>query len=110
MNQKVMPHTVVTGANSFVAAQVIATLISQGHTVTGSVRHKSAGDAVLKEHPEWQEKLDFIEIRDYATPGIWDDFFKTRKVEHIVAVAAPMYGNENYTDYERDWLNPGVNK
>jgi nucleoside-diphosphate-sugar epimerase len=74
-----MPHTVVTGANSFVAAQVIATLISQGHTVTGSVRRKSAGDAVLNGHPEWQEKIDFIEIHDYAATGIWDEFSRLEK-------------------------------
>jgi nucleoside-diphosphate-sugar epimerase len=105
-----MPHTLVTGANSFVSAHVISTLISQGHTVTGSVRRASAGEALLKLHPEWKDSLDFIQIENYSAAGVWDEFFKSKDVEYIVHVAGPMVGNEQYTDYERDWLQPAVEK
>jgi len=105
-----MPRTLVTGANSFVGAHIISTLISQGHTVTGSVRRAPAGETVLKEHPEWKDKLDFIQIENYAASEVWDEFFKSKDVDYIVHVAAPMYGDEQNTDYERDWLRPGIEK
>jgi nucleoside-diphosphate-sugar epimerase len=103
-----MPHTLVTGANSFVAAHVINTLIAEGHTVTGSVRRATAGEIVLAEHPEWSRKLDFVEIKDYAEAGIWNDVFKSRAFDHIVHVAAPLLDNPANTDYDRDFLRPSV--
>jgi len=103
-----MPHTLVTGANSFVAAHILSKLIAEGHTVTGSVRRASAGAAILAENPAWKEKLDFIEITDYATPGIWDDVFKTQSFDYIVHVAAPLLDNPANTDYDRDYLRPSV--
>jgi len=77
-----MPHTLVTGANAFVAAHVIAELISLGHTVTGSVRRATAGEDILAEHPEWKGKLDFVTIEDYATEGIWNEVFEKNKFDH----------------------------
>jgi nucleoside-diphosphate-sugar epimerase len=105
-----MPHTLVTGANSFVAAHIIDHLISKGHTVTGSVRRKAAGEAVLALHPEWAGKLDFIEIENYSAPGVWDSYFKGTTVDYIMHVAAPMYADSGNTDYDRDWLKAGVEK
>ena len=103
-----MPHTLVTGANSFVAAHVINTLIAEGHTVTGSVRRESAGESVLAEHPEWKGKLDFVKIEDYAADGIWDAVFKSKPIDHIVHVAAPLLDNPANTDYDRDFLKQSV--
>jgi nucleoside-diphosphate-sugar epimerase len=68
-----MVHTLVTGANGFVAAHIIAELVSQDHTVTGSVRRTTAGEEVLADHPEWNGKVKFVTIKDYAIKGIWDN-------------------------------------
>jgi nucleoside-diphosphate-sugar epimerase len=103
-----MPHTLVTGANSFVAAHIISKLIETGHTVTGSVRRSSAGEAILAETSEWKEKLDFVEIKDYAEAGIWDDVFKAQEFDYIVHVAAPLLDNPANTDFDRDFLRPSV--
>jgi nucleoside-diphosphate-sugar epimerase len=103
-----MPHTLVTGANSFVAAHVIDALLARGHTVTGSVRRRAAGEPVLAEHHEWIGKLDFVEIADYAEPGVWDDVFKSNNFDHIVHIAAPLLDNPANTDYDRDFLRPSV--
>jgi nucleoside-diphosphate-sugar epimerase len=103
-----MPHTLVTGANSFVAAHVIQKLISDGHNVTGSIRRAATGDEILAAHPEWKGKLDFVEIKDYAAPGAWDEIFKNHDFDYIVHVASPMYGDPKNTDYDKDWLKPGV--
>lgn len=103
-----MPHTLVTGANSFLGVHVVAALVAVGHTVTGSVRRAAAGVAVLVEHPEWKEKVDFIEVVDYAIPHAWDAVFSGREFDYIVHVASPMFGDEKNTDYDRDWLRPAV--
>ncbi|KAF2497940.1 NAD(P)-binding protein [Lophium mytilinum] len=102
-----MPHTLVTGANSFVAAHIINELIAQGHTVTGSVRRTAAGDALLAENPEWAGKLDFVVVEDYAKDGAFDAIFQAKDYDHIVHVAAPLFG-EKQTDFDRDFLRPGV--
>jgi nucleoside-diphosphate-sugar epimerase len=103
-----MPHTLVTGANGFVAVHVVSACINAGHTVTGSVRTKAKGEELLEIHPEWKGKLDFVEIEDYAAEGVWDDTFKSADFDYVMHVAAPMVDNPKSTDYERDFLRPGV--
>ncbi|TLD27650.1 NAD(P)-binding protein [Venturia nashicola] len=103
-----MPHTLVTGANSYVAAHIIDALLSQGHRVTGSVRRQSAGSAILSSNPSWAAKLDFVEIKDYAKPGIWDDVFRARKFDYIFHVAAPLLDNPANVDYDEHFLRPSV--
>lgn len=103
-----MPHTLVTGANSFVGVHVIKVLVAAGHTVTGSVRRATAGEAILVEHPEWKEKVDFVEVADYADEHAWDTVFNGREFDYIVHVASPMVGDEKNMDYDRDWLRPAV--
>ena len=103
-----MPHILVTGANGFVAVHVVKACIDVGHTVTGSVRTQAKGEELLEIHPEWKGKLDFVEIEDYAAEGVWDDIFKSADFDYVMHVAAPMVDNPKYTDYERDFLRPGV--
>ena len=125
-----MPHTLVTGANSFVGAHIISKLIEEGHTITGSVRHAAAGDELIKDHPQWKGTLDFVVVEDYAQEGVWDHVFEGREINHvscrpcrrctaaavasltrwkqIVHVAAPVLDNPANTSYDRDFLRPSV--
>lgn len=103
-----MPHTLVTGANSFVGAYVIKALVEAGHDVTGAVRRSAAGNDLLAAHPEWKDKLSFVEVADYAVLGVWDAIFQEKDLDYIIHVAAPMFGDEKNTDYDRDWLRPAV--
>jgi nucleoside-diphosphate-sugar epimerase len=119
-----MVHILVTGANGFVAAHVIAELVSQGHRVTGSVRRTVAGEEILAGHPEWKGKLKLVTIEDYATEGIWDYTFKNNTFDfvnlvvsshrqlsslfQVIHVAAPLIDNSANTDYDRDFLRPSV--
>ena len=102
-----MPHTLVTGANSFVAGPIIQTLISEGHQVIGAVRRLKSGDEVLKEHTEWSDKLEFVDIDDYANQDLWNALFKSKDIDYIVHVASPVFSAAN-NDYDRDFLKPGV--
>jgi nucleoside-diphosphate-sugar epimerase len=104
-----MPHTLVTGANGFVAAHVIDQLIDAGHHVTGSLRSASNGASILATHPEWKDHLDFVGVPDYTTPDVWDDVFKNGRFDYVIHVAAPVFDNPNNSDFERDYLRPGVN-
>lgn len=103
-----MPNTLVTGANSFVAAHIITSLLSSGHKVTGSLRRASAGAEILALNPSWAGNLDFIEIKDYAEPHIWDEVFKSREFDYIIHVAAPLLDNPANTDYDEHFLRPSV--
>lgn len=102
-----MPHTLVTGANSFVAASVIVELISKGHTVTGIVRRSLAGNKLLANYPEWKGKFEFVVVEDYAKEGVFDTIFQAEQYDHIVHTAAPM-PNASTTDFDKHFLRPGV--
>lgn len=102
-----MPHTLVTGANSFVASHVIGELITKGHTVTGAVRRSPAGKRLLAEHPEWKGRLEFVVVEDYAKTGAFDAIFQAKQYEHIVHTAAPMPSVSN-TDFDKHFLRPGI--
>lgn len=103
-----MPHTLVTGASGFVASHVVDTLIADGHTVTGSLRDKAKGAGILKLHPEWDGKLDFVSVADYAQEGAWDAVFEKGDFDYVVHVAAPVLDNPKNTDFERDFAKPSI--
>lgn len=103
-----MPHTLVTGANGFVASHVVDALIAHGHRVTGSLRNKNKGAGILKLHPEWEGKLDFVSVADYAKEGVWDNIFEQGDFDYVVHVAAPVLDNPQNTDFERDFVIPSV--
>ena len=78
-----MPSTLVTGANSFVAAHVIQALIREGHEVTGTVRRAAAGDEIFAFHPEWKEHLNIVVVEDLANQDSWDAVFKAKEFDHV---------------------------
>jgi len=102
-----MPHTLITGANSFVATYIIVDLISKGHTVTGIVRRTSAGNDLLANHPEWSGKVAFEVVEDYARKGAFDDIFQARGYDYVVHTAAPM-PKATALNFDEDFLLPGV--
>ncbi|KAI7211773.1 hypothetical protein KC333_g7486 [Hortaea werneckii] len=102
-----MPHTLVTGANSFVAAYIIERLIRTGHTVTGIARRSSMGHKFLADNPEWNGKLDFEFVEDYSKKSAFDAIFQARKYDHIIHTAAPM-PKASAQDFDKDFLRPGV--
>ncbi|KFY11879.1 hypothetical protein V492_04209 [Pseudogymnoascus sp. VKM F-4246] len=104
-----MPSTLLTGANSFVAAHIIDALIKAGHHVTGTVRRAAAGDEILALHPEWKSRLDIIIVEDITNEASWDSIFEEiRDFNHVVHVAAPLLDNPENTDYDRHYLKPSV--
>ncbi len=78
-----MPTTLLTGANSFVGAHVINSLIAAGHTVVGTVRRENLIDQIYATHPEWKEKLQVIVVKDYAEESSWDEVFAKHTLDHV---------------------------
>jgi len=103
-----MPTTLVTGANSFVAAQIIDRLISLGHAVVGSVRSSTKGDEILITHPEYTGKISFVTVSDYAAKGVWDSIMKEGNFDYVNHVAAPLLDDPKLKDFEKDFLKPSV--
>jgi flagellar biosynthesis protein FliQ len=104
-----MPKTLITGANSFVAAQIIDQLIALGHFVVGSVRSSPKGDEILATHPEYAGKISFVTVSDYAKKGVWDEIMKEEEFDYVIHVAAPLLDDPRLSDFERDFLAPSVN-
>jgi nucleoside-diphosphate-sugar epimerase len=103
-----MPKTLVTGANSFVAAHIIDQLIILDHSVTGSVRSPLKGQQIIDLHPTYKNHFSFIIVSDYATPGTWDQVFKDGDFDYVIHTAAPLLDNPRNTDFDRDFLEPAV--
>lgn len=103
-----MPHTLVTGANSFVAAYVITELINKGHTVTGVVRRSLAGDKLLADNPGWKGYIEFEVVEDYTRTGAFDTIFRSKRFDHVVHTAAPV-PTASATNFDERFLRPGVN-
>lgn len=87
-----MPTTLLTGANSFVAAHIINALIKEGHDVTGTVRRAAAGDEILALHPEWKEKLTCVVVEDITNEASWDEIFKSKSFDHVSSRPSPSSG------------------
>jgi nucleoside-diphosphate-sugar epimerase len=103
-----MPKTLITGANSFVAAQIIDQLIALGHFVVGSVRSSPKGDEILATHPEYAGKISFVTVSDYAKKGIWENIMREGEFDYVIHVAAPLLDDPRLSDFERDFLAPSV--
>jgi len=103
-----MPSTLLTGANSFFAAHLLNQLISDGHIVTGTVRSLSKGEQLLKVHPEWTDKIRFVEVSHLSQRGAWDGVIQEGNFDYVIHNAAPMPDSRIATDFDRDFLEPNV--
>jgi nucleoside-diphosphate-sugar epimerase len=66
----------VTGANGYVAAHVVHTLLEAGHNVKGTVRSQSSVDQILKSHPGFEDRLSFASVPDITVSGAFDEAVK----------------------------------
>jgi uncharacterized protein YbjT (DUF2867 family) len=78
-----MPLTLLTGANSFVGAHVINSLVAAGHSIVGTVRRPNLIDQIFSLHPEWKTSLELVVLEDYANEGSWDALFDKYQFDHV---------------------------
>ena len=107
-----MPTTLVTGANGFLGATIVDTLLSPTHnhdTVILAVRRASAVDDLLSRNPSWpKEKLRTYVVKDITAPGAFDAAFKEfPEIDYVIHVAAPVFAPEN-TDFVEHYEKPNA--
>lgn len=100
----------VTGANGYVAAHIIADLLSSGYRVVGTVRSQSSAEKVLSTHAahnkEGQQKLSMQIVPDIASPGAFDKVVQVDGITAVIHVASPF--KLVVEDNERDLLIPAI--
>src|SRR4051794_25570230 len=105
-----MPYTLLTGANSFVGAHVINSLIAAGHHIVGTVRRESLIEELFTLHPEWREHLDLVVVGDYAEEASWDTVFKSHSIDHVgfsLSPCSPHADEPPILDRSRRGTPPG---
>ncbi|CRG84213.1 hypothetical protein PISL3812_01530 [Talaromyces islandicus] len=100
----------VTGANGYVAAHIIADLLSSGYRVVGTARSQSSAEKVLSAHAahnqENQQNLSMQIVPDIATPGAFDKAVQVDGITAVIHVASPFQLVAE--DNERDLLIPAI--
>lgn len=66
----------VTGANGYIAGQVIAAFLSAGYAVRGTVRSKPSAKALVEALSQYGDALEIVEVPDIVAPGAFDDAVK----------------------------------
>ena len=57
-------RVLVTGANGFVAAWLVRTLLERGYSVRGAVRSADKGKYLLEMFKEYGEKFEVVVVED----------------------------------------------
>ncbi|KAI8939212.1 hypothetical protein NX059_005042 [Plenodomus lindquistii] len=104
---RILENVIVTGANGYVAGQVLDELLKTGCTVRGTVRSKKVAAQVRKTFSSYLgSQLSLAIVKDFTDVdsfrGVIDSV--TTGVIHI---ASP--GAENAKDVVKDLLLPAIN-
>ncbi|KAI9853742.1 MAG: hypothetical protein M1824_000922 [Vezdaea acicularis] len=106
------PHVLLTGANGYIATQLIADLLERGYRVTGSVRTPAKAQVILDRHPSWKSKVDFVSVADVAADGAFEGVFRERAGEggngfdYVVHAASSI--NFYATDFQKELIDPTI--
>ncbi|KAJ5178248.1 NAD dependent epimerase/dehydratase [Penicillium coprophilum] len=104
MSQSEGKHVLLTGANGFVASHILSILIDQGYAVTATVRSPAKGEAIIKTHPSWKDKIEFAIVSDFTTAGPFDEVFKKTKFDYVIHAASPV--NFSVSDIQKEMIEP----
>ncbi|KAI1117884.1 3-beta hydroxysteroid dehydrogenase/isomerase family protein [Nemania sp. NC0429] len=68
-----MPRVLLTGGSGFIAAHVLESLLSNGHSVVTTVRSEQKGQNILESHKQYgKDKLSFVVVEDIVKPRAFD--------------------------------------
>ncbi|KAF7549941.1 hypothetical protein G7Z17_g6059 [Cylindrodendrum hubeiense] len=95
----------VTGANGFIAQHCVATLLSQGYKVIGTVRSHSKVQQVLDTHAQHPD-LSVVVVEDITSPDSYLSALQPNPPVAIFHLAAPFHYNT--TNFEQDLVIPAV--
>ncbi|KAI0314138.1 D-lactaldehyde dehydrogenase [Amylostereum chailletii] len=81
----------VTGANGYIAAWVVRTLLEQGYSVRGTVRSASKGAHLASLFAEYGDKFEVVVVEDITKEGAFDEAVKG--VDLVEHTASPFHFN-----------------
>ncbi|CAH0039960.1 unnamed protein product [Clonostachys rhizophaga] len=96
---------VVTGANGFIGQHCIASLLSHGYSVVGTVRSDSKVTQVLATH-EKHPNLSVVVVEDICSSASYTSALESTSPAAIFRLAAPFHYNA--TDFESEMMIPAV--
>ncbi|PIG85055.1 NAD dependent epimerase/dehydratase [Aspergillus arachidicola] len=101
-------HVLLTGANGFVASHILAILLERGYAVTATVRSQQKADDIIKTHPSWKGRVNFVIVSDFTSQGPFNAIFENLKVPftYIIHTASPL--NFNAKDIQKEMIEPAV--
>jgi hypothetical protein len=72
------------------------------------VRSKEKAANILKTHPSWQGKVEFVVVADFTSAKPFDDLFANTKtpLTHIIHTASPLHFQVE--DIQREMIEPAV--
>lgn len=76
----------VTGAAGYIGSHVVDELLRRGIKVRGTTRSHSKAQQMLRDRPQYADKLEFHVIDDLATPGVFDE--EAKGVDAIIHIAS----------------------
>ncbi|PVF97745.1 NAD(P)-binding protein [Serendipita vermifera] len=96
----------LTGGSGFVGAQNLNKLLEDGFSVRAVVRSEQKASYLRNRFSEHGDKLEFVIIEDFSTPGSLDEAVKG--VEGIVHTATSIKFFEP-DSHPNAWIEPSVN-
>ncbi|KAJ4470790.1 D-lactaldehyde dehydrogenase [Lentinula aciculospora] len=94
----------VTGANGFVAAWVIHTLLEKGYKVRGTIRSEGKGVHLKKIFADYGNNFELVVVEDITKDGAFDEAIKG--VDAIAHTASPF---QLAADDPEELITPAVN-
>lgn len=83
-------NVLLTGANGFLASQVLSGLIERNYHVIATVRSAKKGQEIINLHPTWKDSITFAYIADIAAPNAYDEVLKDHTFDYIIHTASPV--------------------
>ncbi|PYI00172.1 NAD(P)-binding protein [Aspergillus ellipticus CBS 707.79] len=103
-------HVLLTGANGFIASHILSTLLDaqREYAVTATVRSQAKAEDVIKAHPEWKGKIQFVIVSDFTSQEPFNTLFKDTNTpfKYIIHTASPL--KLNIEDIQKEMIEPAV--
>lgn len=78
----------------------------RGYNVTATVRSQQKADDIIKTHPDWQGKVNFVIVADFTSAKPFDHVFEDTKTpfNYVIHTASPIKFSVN--DIQKDMIEP----